>query len=303
VNKENLTLLKRLQQYSALAAPILATAGIADAQVVYKDIDPDVTLSSPGDSMLLDLNNDGVFDYTFRTIQYTANWFRACIAPANVSGVYTMGDKNAIVGYHNSGTAGTIYPYASALSLGHPINDSLPMFVLNDIVFTAGGSNTFLFPVLNSVFNSYHYGPWQDGADHFVGFKFTPDGGTTFYFGWARCLVSTDSKSITIKDCAYQSEAGIPIAAGEGVNIGIQIPASDEGVKIFSSNHLLNVNFTTINLSDASIRLFNVLGQEILNRKVRTAQNVIGLKQLTPGNYLVQVNYAGKSVAKKIIVN
>src|SRR5207244_83937 len=115
----------------------------------------------------------------------------------------------------------------------------------------------FLFPALNYIFHTAKYGQWQDGADHFVGFKFTPDDGATFYFAWARCLVSTDAKTMTIKDYAYQSEAGAPLAAGEGVNIGIHLPDNNEGVEIFSSGYILNVNFETINLTDASIRLFN----------------------------------------------
>jgi len=304
VKKENSVLLKLLQQYSALAVPMLATAGLANAQVVYKDINPDVTLSLPGDSMLLDLNNDGIFDYTFRLFAYTTNWNKACVAPANVAGVYTTNDKNALVGYFSAKSSGTIYPYASALSLGHPINDNQPMFVVHDILFTSySGNKLFYFPAMNSIFSTAQYGQWKDGADHFVGLKFTPDEGATFYFGWARCNVSTDAKTMTIKDCAYQAEPGISIAAGEGVNIGIQVPGNEDGVKIVEFDHILNVNFETIKLSDATIRLFDVLGQEVLNRKVTTAQNVIGLNQLTHGTYLVQVNYAGKEVSKKIVLN
>jgi len=303
VKKENSALLKRLQQYSALALPMLATAGLAGAQVVYKDINPDVTLSLPGDSMLLDLNNDGVFDYTFRMVAYTTYWNRACVAPANVSGVYLTGNKNAIIGYLNIKNSGTIYAYASALSTGHAIDDNQPMFVMHDILFTDSGNNLFYLPGMNSVFSTAQYGEWKDGADHFVGFKFTPDDGATFYFGWARCLVSTDAKTMIIKDYAYQPQAGTAIVAGEGINIGIQIPANEDGVKIVMAGHFLNVNFETINFSDTSIRLLNVLGQEVMNRKVTSAQNTIGLKQIPAGTYLVQVNYRGKEISKKIMVN
>ena len=67
MRKENSTLLKKLKQYSALAAPMLATAGFASGQVVYHDIVPDriLTGNSPADTMLVDMNNDGVIDFVF----------------------------------------------------------------------------------------------------------------------------------------------------------------------------------------------------------------------------------------------
>src|ERR1043165_3100011 len=171
VRKDNPALLKLLKQYSALTVPILAAAGASDAQIVYKDIDPDITLSYPDDSMLLlDLNNDGMFDYSFRMIVYSTYWNKACVVPANVAGNYTSQDKNAIIGYHNQGSGELIYPYVSALSLGNPVSNSQPMFVLQDIMF--GSNNMFLFPAMNYIFHTAKYGQWQDEGEHFVGFKF-----------------------------------------------------------------------------------------------------------------------------------
>src|SRR5690242_20465914 len=62
---------KKLNQYSLLVAPMLATAGIAHGQVVYHDIDPDLLYkdSAAGDSYTnpeyLDLDGDGIYDVKF----------------------------------------------------------------------------------------------------------------------------------------------------------------------------------------------------------------------------------------------
>jgi hypothetical protein len=303
VKRENAVLLRKLKQYSALATPMLATAALANAQVVYHDINPDVILSAPGDSLLLDLNNDGMFDYTFRTVAYTLFWNRACVGPANVSGVYTTADQNAVIGYYNLGSGGKPYAYASALSLGQLIDDNQPMFVIQDLLFTSSGNNKFYLPVMNSIFLTVQYGQWKDGAEHFAGLKFTPDSGATFYFGWARCIVTTDAKTMTIKDYAYQSTAGTPIAAGEGTNIGIGTQGEEDGVQIFSFNNCLNLSIKATKVSDASIHLINVLGQEILNQKINSAQSTFSLNRLPTGTYIVQVRFEDKEVTKKIVVN
>src|ERR1044071_81070 len=68
MKKNNSTLLKKLKQYSALVGPALVTAGVANAQILYTDIDPDVVIAPDAgmrDAIALDLNADGTADYEF----------------------------------------------------------------------------------------------------------------------------------------------------------------------------------------------------------------------------------------------
>ena len=64
MKKENATLLRKLTSYSAMAGSILAVAGNADAQVIYKDIEPDVTLNESGLVYMIDLDGNSANDFT-----------------------------------------------------------------------------------------------------------------------------------------------------------------------------------------------------------------------------------------------
>ncbi len=136
MKKENSTLGKRLKQYSALTGSLLAIAGTSDAQIVYTDVNPDRVLSSVGDTMQLDLDNDGITDYVFRTIQYntnTASWYRAGLVPSP----YTTSNPNQLVGYAAAPFPdGTVFAYPSALAQGATIDDNSPMIGMQDVVFS-----------------------------------------------------------------------------------------------------------------------------------------------------------------------
>src|SRR5437868_3874474 len=112
MKKENSTLKKKLKQYSALAGSMLA-AGVAHGQIVYTDVDPDVTLNTgDGNNYALDMNNDGTQDYNFVTAS-AASFKIAGIVPYP----YTTGNLNAIAGNTAVFNGNVLlYPYALALN-------------------------------------------------------------------------------------------------------------------------------------------------------------------------------------------
>ena len=119
MTKKNSTLLKKLKQYSALAAPMIAVAGLANGQAVYGVIDDtlsDESGDNTGAAVTLDLDNDGNPDFVFAAFSsvsgaaYKLNLAGA--APYSANG-------NGIVGY----TAGGFY-YPSALSAGVTIDQN-----------------------------------------------------------------------------------------------------------------------------------------------------------------------------------
>ena len=61
------TLSKKIKSYSALAGSIIAVGASADAQVVYMDVAPDVTVNTSGGFYNLDLNADGTTDFKLVT--------------------------------------------------------------------------------------------------------------------------------------------------------------------------------------------------------------------------------------------
>jgi len=63
--KPSTLLRKKLSSYSAFTAAVIAGVSQAKAQVIYTNLDPDVNLKF-GESYILDLNNDGITDFSFK---------------------------------------------------------------------------------------------------------------------------------------------------------------------------------------------------------------------------------------------
>src|SRR6187399_2816226 len=106
MKQKNPSLQKKLRQYSLLVAPVLASAGMANAQVVYYDIDPDIFYkdSIVGDNytdpIALDLDNNGVYDVKFAvwsSVQSNNGPNKVNLAAARQYGPV----GNAIMGYTN----------------------------------------------------------------------------------------------------------------------------------------------------------------------------------------------------------
>src|SRR5690349_12129145 len=97
MTKQNSTLRKRLKQYSAFAGSIFAFANISNAQVVYKDLDPDLEFDAvnpfPGDVLPFDFNNDGNIDFIFVAF-HGSSYNGIGMLPYPTSG----GNSNAIMG-------------------------------------------------------------------------------------------------------------------------------------------------------------------------------------------------------------
>lgn len=299
MKKENSTLGKRLKQYSALTGSLLAIAGTSDAQIVYTDVNPDKVLSSVGDTMQLDLDNDGITDYVFRTLQYTnsAGWYRAGLVPSP----YSTSNPNQMVGYAAAPFPnGTIFAYPSALAQGATIDDNSPQIGLQDVIFNQNGNNVFLFPAMLSVYSGNPYGPWNDGAEHYAGFKFSPDAGATFYFGWARCEVTADAKTITIKDYAYESNANTGIAAGAGDPSGISSANQSVNFSVFSFEGVVNILVNDGSIDGTTIKVTDMIGETVLSKTVSNRLTNINLNSFSKGIYLVTVQRGDEIFTKKV---
>lgn len=67
----------RLKNYLALTAGFIAITPLADAQIIYTDINPDSVLSNNGsmgmESLSLDINHDGISDFAIMQ-EYTSTY-------------------------------------------------------------------------------------------------------------------------------------------------------------------------------------------------------------------------------------
>ncbi len=264
---------KKLAKYGALS---LAIAGVADAsgQIVYTDLDPDVTQATGG-VFPFDLNNDGTDDFSLDIFD-AAGGAGAVI----FTGINGSLNSNSVVG-----NAAGPYFYPSNLSSGAIIDSNA----------TAGSSVRGDLNFYGCAYtNSQFCGGVTDG---FIGLVFKLNGDT--HYGWVRLDLSTDASSMTIKDFAYESTPDTAISAGDGA-LGV----ADNTFKGFDyfvdSNNML-----TLKASSAmqNVQLYSLLGQEVITQQLSSNNETVNLSKLSTGVYLATVTIEGTKKTFKIAKN
>lgn len=207
----------------------------ANAQIVYTDVNPDVSTSA----YTLDLNNDGIADFTVsRSYSNTCNTY-LCHNICTGCRYRIIRWSVAITPLNGNAIAGTTYP--SALNI-------------NDSVSQGLNWNTAAGEILR---NNTSVGNWSTTNDRYLGLKLIVAGQP--YFGWARCSVS--SSAFTIRDYAYNSIADQRILAGESGASYITVSAISGSpfcsggnviVPFSLSGSFNSSNIVTAELSDAS---------------------------------------------------
>lgn len=198
----------RLKTYSALAAPF-AIAVSANAQIVYENIEPDVTLSGTSATHALDIDSDGITDfiigqenYSYTYTGYTTQYF--------VKGNFIMQGDNTIgsVACINkqivfSSYSATTYPFGVLLQEGDLIDENLSFNQASDYKILA----------MSAVYSFTYKGGEFIGSTGFLPIRF--QGKKGLHYGWVRLSVADDASSITILDYAYHKKHDKPIKAGE----------------------------------------------------------------------------------------
>ena len=284
----NSTLLKKLKQYSVLSGAMMATAGIANAQVVHTDIDPDVVLNSDGDQYMLDLENNGIPDFVLQTNVNGNNYY---------AGIYMSYLSNEIAGTLQPNGFGANFGYPYALAQGEIIDDNQPWINIYDLLFHYNGYSVFFPPGMVIIVDGNTVGNWIGVTDHYLGLKFTD--GTDLFFGWARCDVTADATTITIKDYAYNATAETPIAAGEGQAIGIAENGSNN-FRIFGYEGIVNIEVKDKDVEDAVVTISNMLGQTVIDKNLSDAITRLDLNEYGKGIYMVKIQRGGEQFAKKV---
>ena len=197
--KPSTLLRKKLSSYSAFTAAVIAGVSQAKAQVIYTNLDPDVNLKF-GESYILDLNNDGITDFSFKVEDAFENGrYRD-----EVGGYELFNSVNA----KSNTTSGYPYKFPYALNNNDSIN-ALDHWMPYGLTDSSGG---ILYQTAGS-YNTY-IGFWKQAHDKFLGLRIYKDG--NFYYGWARLTVYS-SRKMRIKDYAYNATPNAPILAGEGL--------------------------------------------------------------------------------------
>ena len=196
----------RMKLYSTAATAagvsMLALAQPAQAKVVYTPVNTQMSGKLP---FALDINNDGVPDFTLTVIGVDHTTLLLCDldTPGNALETQRFG------GYE-----------PAAFPAGAPIGPAQN--------FT---SNTTYGGVFMAAFFVYSmtesWGPWNTQYKRYLGMKFLVDG--EVHYGWARLTIDHFGRNFVLQGYAYETEANTKIIAGDegtGTKAAVDPPAT-----------------------------------------------------------------------------
>ncbi len=170
-----------------LAVGLLALALPAAAEIVYTPTN--ITIEGNGSSYNLDLNNDGVTDFTFTLTAVP----RICDPPGFCGWVFFTLVETPVSGNGAEGSP------PARLTLGNQIGPSQSFY---------GGTGTMVCLCGQDNWNN-----GLNGKHGYLGLSFQIDGET--YYGWAKIAVNIKTGVVTLGGYAYETVANMPIKAGE----------------------------------------------------------------------------------------
>ena len=188
----------------------------AKDSIVYTDVSPDLAiLKFRTDSFRLDLNNDGIYDFTF------LGSYSADKCGDFLDGLYAIDDSFLIAPAINSNNeiitdgAGKAFAIDSASAIAtDSIWASTPQILLYGAAKAVGHCTTLLPDV---------QGYWLNASDKYIGLKFRKS--NNVYYGWLRltCTYTVSAQvrnllvpgNFIIKDYAYNAAPKKPILAGQ----------------------------------------------------------------------------------------
>ena len=292
--------LKNLRSYSVLAGSFLAGSG-AIGQVVYTNI-ADTTIDDPGEMLQIDLDNNGSTDITFAIddLNDLTNVTFTSTEGGSFSGgaiyfnhIYAMpAAGNALMG--EMLTSATLHAYPFALLEGDTI-DATKTFQ-NSSNQALAYSRLYKIPTLGGTYyyNAYDNGNWFGGqTDKYIGIRFT---GAAVYYGWIRCDVSSDNKSITVKDYAY-FENNDMIIAGQQSGLAVKT-LTDTQVSVYSYGNTIHIQLHDADLQNVHVRIFDLAGRQVTQAVMKGSSASLVLKNAATANYLIRID-SGKGYYEK----
>ena len=278
------SLSKKLKSYSAVAGALAAASGAAHAQIIYTDVNPDITVGAAG-IYNLDLNNDGLLDFTLQQRSGTIYTF----IQYDVVGVNPEFTLNAV------DTLGS--EAAHAADAGFTIDSTLN-WVDSTVIGTQFPPTAAGLAAVIPGFGSGGNFLGQNGK--FLPLRFYVEGET--FFGWVRLDVASDALSFKVIDYAYRNAALMPIVTGVISDVGINEPVLSSNADIFSYGKNITVTLGGKLPVTGTISVTNLLGQEIMNTKITDSRTILPLDNAKTGIYLVTIRQAGDIYTKRVSI-
>jgi len=253
-----------------------------NAQIIYTDVNPDFTGSTNGAAYLLDLNNDGITDFTISMLQST---YGSC----GNFGSATSTTINIVSANSNAVLVDTIALYPEALSVNQNI-DSLGLWLSGSLLLTSRIPSCVHNPILNFWYWVFdNTGRWNNRTNKFLGLRLVADGNN--YYGWAKLDIYNQGDSasfFTVKEYAYNGTPDQSLLTGQYDCTAPTVSATADGPLTYCSWDSIAVVLTAT--SAASQYQWLKDGVEISGATDST------YLAKTVGNFKVQVNDICSSV-------
>jgi len=270
ITSKNLS--KRLAQYGAMSAAVMAGAD-ANGQVVYVDLDPDVTVNVGDPYYELDFNSDGFVNLEVRNDENGGGSRFVVVYPSS---------GGALAGFTSGG-----YEYPLLMAQG-------------DVIDAATGfTTTGVRGDLNFYGCAYSNSEWcGDVNDGYLGIRFINlTGGGTTHYGWVRMNTDVGGDDLVIiKDFAFEATPDTAIAAGDQGSLGVTDSAFG-AFEYHTSDNALHLSSAT--MMDQVV-LHNVLGQEVARQQINATSATVAMDRLSAGVYIATISAEGQTKSIKI---
>lgn len=284
---------KKLIAYSAFASSSVLIA-YSQNGIEYIDVDPDTVLNASGEEFEIDMDHNGSIDFNLQNFSFTVNIsysysFTFSLLVRDL--LFRVYDSNSVAGVVQTGSSSgslfsVIVPYV--LYKNELINNNLSWQTDNDEIlafqhFWPGGTQAF-----------DEYGYWLNGVnDGYIGVRFLDDQDLQHY-GWVRCYVGDDARTLIIKDYAYETKPETAIRAGA-------VSSEQAEPFIYYNQGVLHISFTTELVTPVTLQILDMKGA-IVYKTVLSDQYFTLYTRLANGSYIVQLLSEEIDQTKKIVV-
>ncbi len=139
--------------------------------------------------------------------------------------------------------------------------------------------------------------------DHYLGVRFI-DEDSCLHYGWIRCDVKDEGRTLIIKDYSYETKYETGILAGDKIgdtSVGV-VENMLEGVDVYSFNNDVYVLLNNLGVQ-YQIRIMNLAGEVVHLTEIAELHNVISLENFSKGYYLVEIVSENKIFANEVFIN
>ncbi|MEZ5012827.1 MAG: T9SS type A sorting domain-containing protein [Chitinophagales bacterium] len=268
---------KKLHYYAAGAAAFLALHP-GEANVVYVDLDPDVTIGGEGAFYSLNIDGNGGDDMAF-TVYSATGYITYYSLPVSftvkLAGLAPLGD-NELLGNMTS-SFGYTFVYAHKLEVGEGIN--------SEDSFT-GGYATLALNISVFGFPYAQQGAWAGAEMGYLGFRIAD--GENWHYGWMRLSVAEDASSLTIHDYAYDDAPDQAIFTGQEATEIFENPLTK--TTVYSFGNTVFVALPEAFSGEAGLNIFDLAGHLVYSDKNIGQTMSVALDQIASGNYFVEIS-------------